>query len=271
MSEKKICVTTSREAGEHLRKAASDLARVLEARRVPRRERSLERIAEEEGADIVVVVGGDRITCYAEGEKFFFHPSMAKNRIRALRQGQRDPMVEAMGLRPGMSVLDATLGRAADACVAAHVVGEEGRVVGLEVVPLIAHLTRLGLREFETDSKALAAAMRRVEVVLADHAEYLAAARKNSFDVVYFDPFFPETIPGAQAIQPLRVIGRHGMPTEETIAHAARVARRRVVVKLRRDLPPPSWAEKWEAVGGKKSRVVYRVLRVGEDGGGEGE
>lgn len=46
-------------------------------------------------------------------------------------------MVEAMDLKPKMSVLDCTLGLGTDATVASYIVGENGKVVGLESATLI--------------------------------------------------------------------------------------------------------------------------------------
>ncbi len=251
-------VTTARkstQAAAEARAVASELALPV----VQRRDASIPALREAEGAQGVIVVAHDRITYYHPSGEFFFHPSMAKMRIKLLRLGDGDVAVRAMGLTAGMSVLDCTLGRAADACVASFTVGPEGRVVGLEIDPIIAALTRRGLLSFEPAGAALAEAMRRVEVVHADHATYLAELPEGCFDVVYFDPFFDTTLSGSQAIHSLRAVGHMGPVSEPALREAARVARRRVVYKLKRP-DCPAGLDSWRMVGGRKSRIEYRVL-----------
>jgi len=210
----------------------------------------------------VVGPGGAVFTSPKLPDVFFFHPSMAKVRIKSLRLGRGDPMVAAMDLRAGDRVLDCTLGRGSDAIVASHVVGESGRVVGLEVVPLIATLVDLGLRQYETDSAALNGAMRRVEVVCADHREALIPFPARSFDVVYFDPLFSSPVMESQAIASLREIADPGTVTPSVLSEAQRVAVRRVVIKDSRG------SRLWEPLGithvegGRGRRVEYGVVSI---------
>ncbi len=256
-----VVVTTARRPTSELLGGAEELATELGLPVVDRAGESISALCRRHGVDGALVVAHDRITYRLGDVTFFYHPSMSKMRVKGLQLGVRDVTVDAMGLQPGWQVLDCTLGRASDAAVAAHVAGASGRVVGLEIDPIIAALTRRGLLTFDPDSRALSEALRRIEVVCADHAEYLAAAAGRSFDVVYFDPFFEETVEASGAMQDLRAVGSHGAVTADSLAEAARVARHRVVFKTRRGLCPPLVAD-WRLVAGGKSRIEYRVLDV---------
>ena len=62
---------------------------------------------------------------------------MAEIRAQQLLRGAPDHLVRALDLRPGLRVLDCTLGLASDAAVAACVVGPSGAVVGPEASLLL--------------------------------------------------------------------------------------------------------------------------------------
>jgi len=260
----RLVVTTSKSPTPERMAEAAGLAVELGIECVDRRGLSVAKLRERERADGAIVVEHDRIAYHHAAGEFFYHPSMAKVRVRVISQGRPDPLVEAMGLEPGMTVLDCTLGRGADACVAAMVVGETGSVVGLEADPVVAALTSRGLREFDPEGEALTRAMRRIVVVCADCSDYLPTVPDAAFDVVYFDPFFGTVLSGAQAMEGLRAVARHGGISGETLVQAARVACRRVVHKTKRDACPPELRD-WLCVRGRKSRVEYRVLVRGEE------
>lgn len=261
-----LVVTTSRGAAAELTAQAEQIAERLGAPLVPRRDQNLARLMQAHNVDGVVVVRPDGavFTSPKLPGDFFFHPNMAKVRIKSLQLGRPDPMIAAMELHEGNTVLDCTLGRGSDAIVASFVAGRSGRVVGIEVVPLIATLVAVGLRQYVTDSKALNEAMRRVEVVCADHREVLKQYPAGSFDVVYFDPLFSSPVMQSQAMGSLRELADPRSITPEVLAEAMRVARRRVVIKDSRGSPL------WQALGitnvagGRGSRVEYGIVRVSE-------
>lgn len=255
-----IIVTTSKSAGSDLAAAAERLAGRLDAAHAPREERSLADLRAASGAEIVVVLESERTVCHVEGRVFFFHPNMAKQRVSMLRLGQSDPMAEALELRPADRLLDATLGLGADAIVAAHVVGESGRVVATESVPIIAEIVADGLRRFTCDMAELNWAMRRVEVVGEDHLTFLRRQSEGAFDVVYFDPMFETPLRSSVALSPLRAVADHRRVRPEAVVEARRVARRRVVVKNNRE--SPVWDELGisRVVGGSSSPVAYGII-----------
>lgn len=213
----------------------------------------------------ILVVGRTRCTFWLpDGTEFAYHPGMAVHRIKTLETGGYDPMVDAMGLQPGDKVLDCTAGLCSDLLVASHVVGEEGRVCGLESSLPVAVVVREGLATYESERARLVEAMRRIELVAARSEIVLAAMKPNSWDVVYFDPMFDRPVMQSTGIAPLRPIADPRPLTFRVLRLAARVARRAVVVKDRtggRWLTDDRFSR---IVGGAKSRIGYAVLE-GDD------
>lgn len=226
---------------------------------VPRGRSSLKELAERHGAWGVVAIQAHRVTFYVPGEdvEYFYHPGMARRRVRNVAKGMGDPMVTAMSLRAGDRVLDCTLGRGTDATIASLVVGDEGRVVGLESVPIVAAMTEHGLKTFDSGVVEVNQAMARIQVVCADNADYLSTAEPGSFDVVYFDPLFDRPIQASSAMVPLRALADARGLTRDVLDLARRVAQRWVVVKQRRD--SPLWEElvPEDLVRGHHSSIEY--------------
>lgn len=192
-------------------------------------------------------------------ERLFFHPSTSVQRVKNLLEGRSDPMVTAMGLEPGMSVLDGTLGVGSDAIVSSFVVGPEGRVVGLESVRELAVLTRWGMAHYQGPNKAVEEAMRRVQVIHADHASFLAEAEAKSFDVVYFDPMFRDPVAQSAAMAPWRLAADPRPVTPQVIEEARRVARYRVVLKERKGSPVFEELGAQHVEGRRSGRIAYGI------------
>ena len=222
------------------------------------RDRSLEKLREEYQAEGVIVWGTEVPILYFGDEKFFFHPNMAKNRIAFHRKQQRpDIMIEAAGLERGDCFLDCTLGLGADAIVASYF-SATGRVTGLEHQPEIAWVIHWGMKRYCNEMYWLQDAVRRIEVVAADHKEYLPGLKDRSYDIVYFDPMFTHPIFKSQPISPLRKLADHDRLEQDSINQACRVARKRVVMK---DLAE---GEELERLGFQKiSRSKYNKLAYG--------
>ncbi|MFY0520967.1 class I SAM-dependent methyltransferase [Lysinibacillus sp. UGB7] len=198
----------------------------------PRKKRSVRKISHEIQAN-VIVAGKNRYDYYAfeASEPFFFHPNSAAFRLKRVARGETDPFLEAMQLITGDSVLDCTLGLAADAMLAAYTVGGAGRVIGTEANPNIAFIVEQGMQTYDTSELPLTACMRQIEVVQAEAVTYLRSLPDNAFDVVYMDPMFEEIIEEANNFQALRSAGEHLTLTEEWVSEARRVAKKRVVLK----------------------------------------
>ncbi|RJX17008.1 MAG: hypothetical protein C4570_08770 [Ammonifex sp.] len=261
----RVVVTTSLGAGPDTRAQAPALAHRLGTVYVQRMDRSLEDLFADFRVEGVVVVGRQRAGLFHRGPEgtahFFFHPGTAVLRIKNILSGKPDQMIQAMGLQPGDAVLDCTLGLGADAVVAGCAVGAEGRVVGVEKVAPVAVVVEYGLQKYASRADPLTgAAMRRIQVVAADHLDFLRQAPAESFDVVYFDPFFRVSVKGADQLVPLRVTGDLNSLTTEAVEEACRVARRRVVVKERRGSKEFARLGFNQVIGGRYARVAYGVI-----------
>ncbi|NLM20751.1 MAG: class I SAM-dependent methyltransferase [Peptococcaceae bacterium] len=180
-------------------------------------------------------------------DNLFFHPSMALLRMINLKRGIKDRFLQATGLRSGDIFLDATMGLASDALIAAWSVGQEGKVIALEASVLLHFLVSEGLASFKelkpakikgTDKLAaweeLAEAADRIETVCTDHYAFLRKLPACSVDVIYFDPMFRDTLADTSpSIKPLQNLSVPEPLKVETVKEACRVARRRVVLKER--------------------------------------
>ncbi|MDI6907976.1 MAG: class I SAM-dependent methyltransferase [Thermoanaerobacterales bacterium] len=263
----KVIVTTGLRSGPDRRALAAGLSRELECPFILRDGRSLAQLQGESGAEAVVVVGGRRVSLFYAGRELFFHPGMAKLRIKELRAGKTDQMVKAMDLRPGHRVLDCTLGLAADALVASYVVGPRGLVLGLEASRPLAVIVRHGLATYggKREAPDLLAAMRRIGVAHADHREFLARTPAGAYDVVYFDPMFRHPVYRSSAMEPLRPLAETAPLDTAAITEAKRVAARRVVVKERRDGPEFARLGLTRVESGRYSPVAFGILERGRD------
>lgn len=181
------------------------------------------------GRKAALVVKSNAIHLVTEEARLGFHPNMAARRI-AGRGVQGDHYLRVAGIGPGDHVLDCTCGMGADAISAAHAVGPTGRVVALEAAPVLAEIVAKGMAGYQTGSPDLSDAMRRVEVIAAHAADYLRDQPDNSFDAVAFDPMFAWPPDGAHGLDLVRAFAVDTVPDAQTLAHAARVARRCVVM-----------------------------------------
>ncbi len=197
-------------------------------------------------------------------EILFWHPSMAVPRLKALREGKNDPMLEAMKLKSGYHVLDCTLGLGSDALVSAYAVGNEGHVTGLEASKYIAFITRWGLKNFTGQNTHVKALLSRITVINQSYEEYLKNQPADRYEVVYFDPMFRKALHHSPSMNALRPLANHHPLQPESIHEALRVAKFRVVVKeiaggaeLQRLNPD-------YVVGGKYSPIAYGVWEKNE-------
>jgi 16S rRNA (guanine1516-N2)-methyltransferase len=231
LENRPIPVTTGLKARDEYVKKALQYAEEIGGIYVERNKRGLRKMQEIYG-DLLLVVS-ERVKLHIGEEEFFFHPSMANTRIKRLKSGENDIVIEYTDARPGDVVLDCTLGLGSDSIVFSHVVGPSGQVIGVESSPVIACIVRRGLREVTVDVQAVNAAMRRVEVVCADHLDYMRTLPDQSVDIVYFDPMFRRTVEKSHAMEPMRVLGDDRPIRLEAVEEAKRVARRRIVMKER--------------------------------------
>ena len=257
-------VTTVRRGHKYTeanRRLAAETAERLGIPNVPRGSDSLGDLRARYGVGNVLVARSGRLTLDTASGELFFHPGMSHLRIKNLMRGQGDHLVAALDLRAGMHVLDCTLGTGADAIVESYAVGETGRVTALESSPLIAAVIGDGLAHATGDNYDMHAAMRRITVCATDALTYLREQAAGSYDVVYFDPMFRCPLHESAGMNALRARADMRALTPETVAEARRVARRRVVMKERRESGEFERLGFFEVVGGKYSRVSYGVMK----------
>ena len=259
-----MIVTTSLRSMPEDISAACRFANEISGDYVPREGASLEELRQKFNVTQFVIIENGQPVVYQGKERFFFHRGMAELRLLNFVRSGHDPMVVAMGLESGMTVLDCTLGLAADALVAAFAVGVTGRVLGIESSPVVANLTRWGLAELCSDRSDARQVTKQaascIDAIPADHLEYLTGLADRSFDVVYFDPMFRRPKQASVGIQPLRNFADSRALTLEAIRQAMRVARRRVVVKEAHGSREFSRLGMQQFGGGRYSPIQYGIL-----------
>jgi len=139
--------------------------------------------------------------------------------------------LDAVNLQEGNSLLDCTLGIGSDSMLAAFAVGKSGKVVGCEGNPNVAFIVSEGMKRYDISQLPLLKCMERITVIPSLAIDYLKQQPDHSFDVVYMDPMFEETIEESINFTPLRNAGLHDSLSDEWIAEAKRVAKNRVVLK----------------------------------------
>ncbi len=226
-------VTTSRKPSEKRALWARQLAENYNIPYVERKNHSLETLLD--SYPWVLVADSRRLCCHTPDGVLFFHPNMAAVRLRHLKANQPDKMLKAMGLGPGQKVLDCTAGFCSDSLVAAWAVGEKGTVVALEQSLPVFLVVKDGLEQAGKEGR-FAPLAAQIELKHADFRQFLVQTAAKSFDVVYFDPMFDVPAHSASMV-PLRPLACHIQLTAKDIEAAARVARRRVVVKQRSFYP----------------------------------
>lgn len=225
-------VTTAGRTNEIMTANAKAIALELKADFVPRKKRSVSAL-QQIVKDDCLVVGKDRLELFPLGaeEPFFFHPNSAMFRIKRLMKGESDPLIEAAKLQEGMSFLDCSLGLGSDSIVAGFVVGDSGSVTGIEARHELAYLVKNGLKTWDSGYDAINLAMEKIKVLHGYSLDVLKSLEENSFDCVYFDPMFDESILESDGIRGLTHFAIYDGLSQEFVQQAVRVASKRVVLK----------------------------------------
>ncbi len=256
-------ITTITKVNTDLIYQAQALAQKLNKKFVTRNNLSLGRLKQDNNVDNILIFTKDGLKAHTSQGDLFFHLNMAQLRILNLNRNQKDHMVEAMDLKPKMSVLDCTLGLGTDATVASYIVGENGKVVGLESATLIYLITKYGLANFNHDNIAINHSLRRIESFNLHYLDYLKAQGDNSFDIVYFDPMFRKPIQDSANFKPMRAIANMEQLQSKALVEALRVAKKRVVIKETKDSMEFKRLNISQIYGGKYSSVSYGVIDKG--------
>lgn len=191
---------------------------------------TLEASSSASGPVFLYVVGRARHEIRVRDDVLFVHPGLYQLKRMA---GREHPLLRA--LSPHVTselhtVFDGTLGLAADAV---HVAGLLGvKVVGIESSPILASLTRDGLRRMASQTRKWAAGAGRVQVEIGDALEALRGQATDAMSAVYLDPMFSKPAGAHQSFGVLRALADHKPLTEDLLIEAQRVAQRRVVLKI---------------------------------------
>ena len=152
-----------------------------------------------------------------------FHPDTAALRIKA----PHDALVSLLGKSP-KTILDTTMGLASDSLVMAAV---GNQVTALESQDVIFQVVSRGLASYQTDDKQLEKAMRSIKAIKSDSLSFLKAQADNSFDIIFADPMFSETIKESENLEAIKPLANGSRLTEEWLNEAKRVARGKIIIK----------------------------------------
>lgn len=257
----KIAVTTTREKDGDLSRKAEIISQDLNIPYIKRGNISINKTIARENLDYLLVVEKDKLVIKGEDTEVFWHPNMTELKIKSIKNGSRESMIEASELKEGDSILDCTLGFAGDSIIFASVVGENGTVVGTEVNKYLAYITKSGLENYTEVSDETRKYMKSIKVINESYEDYLSKQADNSFDVVYFDPMFKEPNKKSSAINAFRNFTEHKGLTKDIIKEALRVCRRRIVIKERYALNnlKELGVEKYYG-GTRRGSIVYGVI-----------
>lgn len=258
-----MIITTAPRGSEQAWEQAKRLGAELGAKVAPRRGLSIARLLKMSGDNKVIIVTDQETRFYEHPDEppLYFHPSMAFIRVKRLRKGESDPLIVLSRCRPGDHIIDCTAGMAADSLVFSYAAGVSGRVVALESEPILCALVREGLSVYDTRLPDVDAAMRRIELLCGNHADYLATQPDNSADIVYFDPMFRQPIMESSAIGAFRSLANMDELTAEVVEQAKRVARKTVIMKEN------GTSDEFQKLGFERrrmgtSKIAYGVINI---------
>ena len=260
-----MIVTTGRKFNADAELLAKTTAEKLNLKFVERKNFSIDELKKIYGAENILIAKKNSLRLLTEEGELFFHPNTAHLRIKNLRQGEGDRLIEAGKISAGMKILDCTLGLGSDAIVESFVIGESGKVVALEKSPALAEIVRHGMKNFSDDNEKILSAMRRVEIITTDYFDFLKNAEENSFDAVYFDPMFRRPINKSSGINPIRPVADKNPLSLEAVQEACRVAKFRVILKEHAKSDEFNRLGFKLVAGGKYSSVSFGVIDLVEE------
>ena len=198
-----MIITTSLRENESLIARAQELASELGADYQPRRKLSLSKCLERFGPFYLLYK--DRLSFVnADVSELSFHPDTAVLRIKA----PHDALVNLLGSST-KSILDTTMGLASDSLVMA---AAGNKVTALESQEVI----------FQVVS---------IKAIKSDSLSFLKYQADHSFDIIYADPMFSETIKESENLQAIKPLANGSRLTEELLNEAKRVAREKIIIK----------------------------------------
>ena len=234
----RLLVTTAYRATDAMRARATEVAERCGAPVLYERE---SRAKLRSRAELIYVVGKREEFVFSEQGRLVAGEGLLKlKRV----DGRDHPLIRAVAPPevPPRTVFDGTLGMAQDALHLSVVCGAS--VDGVEASPALACLIEnFLLRARDRWGEAA----QRVRADRGRALDVLRSLPDHTYDVVYFDPMFDVAMPSQPDFQVLRELAIEEPLTDETLEQAVRVARQRVVVKVRTMAEPsvvppgPGW------------------------------
>ena len=255
-------VTTTRKPNSLIETFAEEISLKFGAKFVPREDFSFETLKKLHGVENILLVKKNSLSIITSGGELFFHPNTAHLRIKNLRCGENDRLIDALNIKKGSKILDCTLGLGSDAIVESFIAGETGKIVALEINTLIFAVVSHGLQNFSDDSPHILESMRRIEVFNADYEDFLKNCAENSFDAVYFDPMFRKPIKKSSGLNSIRPLANSRPLSDKIIREARRVAKFRVVMKEHAKSPEFERLGFKIADGGKYSSISFGIIEL---------
>jgi len=261
----KYAVTTSHKPTNELAMKAQKIAVEYKVPYISRRK--LVELKKEGKLDLdfyYVLDRNEQLYILYDNSKFFFHPSMAKLRLKNYREGQRDHLIENLGLTGEERILDATLGLGSEALLMSHFL-KSGEVIGLEASVHVYRVVKHGLEHYPFQYPWMKEAASRITLLNQDMKHFLRDSADESFDIVYCDPMFEVPQYSSSSLNPLRPFAVYEPITLEDVQEMIRVARKKVVLKSR--ITDSFFEKLGEFIefsyvdGSKSSGVIYGVIK----------
>ena len=213
--------------------------------------------------DSALLVAHSQGCYYVNGSyKLRYHMGLAPLRLKQIRNGKTDYLLEALRLKGTEQVIDATFGLGADALVMASVLqSATGHIIGLESAEPIFYVAAEGVLYFRDHTGQVAEESRRkIQLLHRDYQTYLKEQADQSVDIVFFDPMFQRPVKGSENLGEIRSFANTEPLLDASIQEAIRISRKRVVIKERRDSNLWSTWPIHRKVGGKYSNIAYGVI-----------
>ncbi len=252
-----IFVTTSHDPNEEQIQKAKKLADELKIPYLPRKDYpNIHSMIQKE---YCYVVEKSRIAVKSDHGEFFFHPSMAKVRMKNIKNGLKDHLIECLQLTGDEVILDTTLGLGSEAILMAAFLSR-GKVVGVEGSTPIFVVVRDGLENYRAKENWINSAMKKIQILHADFKKFLRSCSEGSYDIVYCDPMFENPILESSSMNPLRPFAIYDTVDIDDIEQMLRVAKKKVVLKAHAKDSLFKRIAVDKIFGSRKSQVFYGVI-----------
>ena len=235
-----LLVSTSRQRTQRAWNRAREVAAYCNGKLVLPHGPIQERLEKHAATALYVVTEKREELRDTRGQSIFVHPGLFGARAQ---EGRRHPFARAMAvdgneMSTPLEVIDCTLGFAVDALVAAEVLN--ANVTGYEKSPVMQCLLESGLHRMAHEGKPWSKAAQRIQLKKECAFEFLEKAKADQSDVVYIDPMMRHQRVSSPGYELFRQFSAHQKFTEDHLRSAARVARKRVVMKIaaRRQILP---------------------------------